>query len=104
MSTSFGLQLFWFSTICSCCDDVESTIHNLLHCPNYLDERRTLLDNFQSIGENSHDKNDFKISELLPFGVSSNNDVSDTCVLNGTIQFVLATKRFDVPLTYSGVI
>ena len=46
--------------ICSCGDDIETTIHYLLHCPNYLDERRTLLDNLQSIGENIHDKNDSK--------------------------------------------
>ena len=25
--------------ICSCGDDIETTIHYLLHCPNYLDER-----------------------------------------------------------------
>ena len=87
--------------ICSCGDDIETTIHDLLHCPNYLDERRTLLDNLQSIGENIHDKSDFQISELLLFGVSSNNDVSDTCISNATIQYILATKRFDVPLTNS---
>ena len=87
--------------ICSCGDDIETTIHYLLHCPNYLDERRTLLDNLQSIGENIHDKNDSQISELLLFGVSSNNDASNTCILNATIQYILATKRFDVPLTYS---
>ena len=87
--------------ICSCEDDTETTIHYLLHCPNYLDERRTLLDILQSIGENIHDKNDSQISELLLFGVSSNNDASNTCSLNATIQFILATKRFDVPLSYS---
>ena len=86
---------------CSCGDDIETTIHYLLHCPNYLDERRPLLDNLQSIGENIHDKNYSQISELLLFGVSSNNDASNTCILNATIQFMLATKRSDVPLTYS---
>ena len=90
--------------ICSCGDGIETTIHCLLHCPNYLDERRTLLDNLQSIGENINDKNDSQISELLLFGVSSNNDASNTCNLNATIQFILPTKRFDVPLTYSWVI
>ena len=64
--------------ICSCGDDIETTIHYLLHCPNYLDERRTLLDNLQSIGEKIHDKNDSQISELLLYGVSSNNDASST--------------------------
>ena len=87
--------------ICICGDDIKTTIHYLLHCPNYLDERRTLLDNLQSIEENIHDKNDSQISELLLFGVSSNNDASNTCIFNATIQFILATKRFDVPLTYS---
>ena len=87
--------------ICSCGDDIKTTIHYLLHCPNYLDERRKLLDNLQSTGENIHDKNDSQISELLLFGVSSNNDASNICILNATIQFILATKRFDVPLTNS---
>ena len=51
--------------ICNCGYDIETGIDYLLHCPNYLDERRTLLENLQSIGENIHDKNDSQISELL---------------------------------------
>ena len=61
--------------ICSCGDDIETTIHYLLYCPNYLDERRTLLDNLQRIRGNIHDTNNSQISKLLLFGVSSNNDV-----------------------------
>ena len=88
--------------ICSCGDDIETIIHYLLHCPNYLDERRKLLDNLESIGENIHNKNDFQISELVLFGVSSNNDVlHGYIILNATIQYILTTKRFDVPLTNS---
>ena len=83
--------------ICICGDDIKTTIQYLLHCPNYLDERRTLL----HIGENIHDKDNFQISELLLFGVSSNNDPSNTRIWNTTIQYILATKRFDVPLTNS---
>ena len=85
-------------------DDIEATIHYLLHCPNYLDETRTLSDNLQSNGENIYDKNDSQISELLLFGVSSNNDASDTCILNATMQYVLVTKRFCNPLTISWVV
>ena len=87
--------------VCSCGDDIETTIHYLLYCPNYLDERRAPLNNLQSVGKNIHDKNDSQISELLLLGVSSNNDASDTCILNVTIQYILATNRFDFPLTYS---
>ena len=92
------------NTIYSYGDDIETTIHYLHHCPNYLDERRILLHNLESIGENIHDKNDFQISELLLFDVSSNNDALNTCILNATIQNILAPKRFHVPLTNSWVV
>ena len=78
--------------ICSCGDDIETAIHYLLHCPNYLDERRTI---FKVLEKTS------MVSELLLFGVSSNNDALNTYILNATIQYKLATKRFDVLLTYS---
>ena len=82
------------NSICSCGDDIKTTIY----CPNYLDQSRTLFDNVENIGENIHDKNDFHISEMLLFGAFSNNDASNTCILNATIQYILASKRFDVPL------
>ena len=88
----------------SCWEDIEATIHYLPLCPNYLEERRALLDNLQSIAENIHVKNDSQISELLLFGVSSNNDASNTCIVNATIHHILATKRFDVPLTIYWVV
>ena len=49
--------------------------------------------------EKTDDKIGFQISELLLFCVSSNNDTSNTCTLNATIQYILATKKFDVPST-----
>ena len=55
--------------VCFCGDDIETKMNHLLHCPNYLDKRRTLLDNFPSIGENIHDKNYSQISGLLLFDV-----------------------------------
>ena len=36
-----------------------------INCPNYLDERATILDNVQIIGENICNENDFDDSELL---------------------------------------
>ena len=72
----------YFYPICSCGDNFETATHYPICCPLYLDERRTLLDNLQGSGENIHNKNDSKISELLGFGVSSNNDASNTCILN----------------------
>ena len=78
-------------------EDNTTSIHYLLHCSNCLEERRTLLDNLQSAGENIHVQNDSQISKLLLFGISSRNDASNTCILNATIQYILATKRFESP-------
>ena len=61
----------------------------------------TLLGTLQGNGENIQDKDDSQILELLLFGVSSNNNTLNTCILNATIKYILATKRFGVPLTYS---
>ena len=81
--------------------EIETKIHYLLHCPNYFHDKRTLLDNLQSIGENIPDNNDDQISELPLFSVYSNNDMSNTYILNATIQYILATKRIDISLTKS---
>ena len=86
-----------FNQIGSCGDDIETIIHYLLHCPNSVE--RTLLHNLQHIGEDIHDKNDFQVSELLLFGVSSNNDASNKFTLNATIRYIWASKRIDVPLS-----
>ena len=89
-----------FNPICSCGDDIETSVNYLFHCSNYLDEWRTLIDKIQNIGENIHDKNDFQISDLHLFGVSSNNDASKS-ILNATIQYILVTKKFDIRLSFS---
>ena len=98
LATIFRILLIHF---CSCGDDIETTIHYLLHCPNYLDKRGTLLDNLQNIGENIYDENDFQITELLLFGVSSNNDASNASVCNAAIHYMLAAKRSDISLNNS---
>ena len=82
---------------CSCGDYKEAAIHYLLHCPNYLDERKTLLDNLQSIGEKIHHKNDSQIRELLLCGVSSSNDASNKYIFflfyQSFLSRIVATHR-----------
>ena len=81
---------------CSC-GTVETTIHYLLHCPNFSNERLTLFNKLQSIDENILSKDDFNISKVLLFGGDSFNDVKNTSVLTASIEYILSTKCFDVP-------
>ena len=58
----------------SCGNEFETTVHYLLHCPNYLHQRRTLLDNVKSVLPYILEQNDFFISDVLLFANTSLND------------------------------
>ena len=55
----------------------------------------------QSIDGNILSGSDSRISETLLFGISSFKDTKNTSILNTKIDYILSTKRFDVPLTNS---
>ena len=77
---------------------VETTIHYLLHCPNFSNERLTLFSKLQSIDENILSKDDSKISKFIFFGNHSPNHVKNTFILTAWIEYINPTKRFDAPL------
>ena len=70
--------------ICTCGCDVKNTCHFLLHCPNFLSERNTLL--------NKITNND---SKTLLFGNSKYSNEINLQSLNASIDFILTSKRFD---------
>ena len=84
---------------CCCGKDIETTVHYLLHCPIFSDDRSIFLNNIRSIDENILSGSDSRVSETLLFGISFFNDAKNTSILNNTIDYILSTKRFDVPLT-----
>ena len=83
--------------ICNC-GTVKTTIHYLLLCPNFSNERLTLFNKLQSIDENILSKDDFNISKVLLFGDNSFNDAKNTSVPTASIEYIISTKRFDAPL------
>ena len=85
--------------ICCCGKDIETTVHYLLHCPIFSDERSIFLHSIWSIDENVSSGSDSRISETLLFGVSSFKDTKNASILNIAIDYILSTERFDVPLT-----
>ena len=79
--------------VCCCGKDSETTVHYLLHCPFFSDERSILFNTIRSINENDLSGSDSRISETLLFGISSFNDTKNTSILNTTIDYILSTKR-----------
>ena len=106
-----GLSHLWFhkckhsfqdtlNPICNC-GTVETTIHHLLHCPNFSNERLTLFNKLRSIDENILSKDDFNISKLLLCGDYLFNNLKSTSILTASNEYIISIKRFDAPLYQS---
>ena len=66
--------------------------------PNFSDERLILINNIRNIDSNILNLNDSTFSEELLFGNSSFNDSKNTFNINTTIEHIVSSKRFEVPL------
>ena len=86
------------NSICSCGQNIETSTHFLSHCSNYSNERLTFLNIIRNIDSNILSKNDLKVTETLLYGDSSYDDTNNTFIMNATMEFLFASKRFDVPL------
>ena len=88
----------WFKEIGICGENIETSTHFLLHCSNYSNERLSFLNTIRNIASNILSKNDLKVTETLLYGDSSYDDTNNTLIMNATMEFLFASKRFDVPL------
>ena len=84
--------------ICSCGNDIETSAHYLLYCPNFSNERSTFLNIIRSIDRNILTRSDPQVTETLFYGDSNSNNITNILILNDTIDFLIATKRFDASL------
>ena len=84
--------------ICSCGNAIEWTIHYLLHCSNFKNERQTLLQNVRTINPNLLSINEDALTHLLLYGNNTLTDKTNTFLLNSVIEYITSTKRFNDPL------
>ena len=83
--------------ICNC-GTVETTVHYLLHCPNFSNERLIFFNKLRSIDANILSNDDSNISKVLLYGNHSFNDEKNTSILTASVEYIISTKRFDAPL------
>ena len=84
--------------ICSCGQNIETSTHFLLHCSNYSNERLTFLNIIRNIDRNNLNENDLKVTGTRLYGDSWLDDINKSVIMNATIEFLFASKRFHVPL------
>ena len=84
--------------LCLCGDDIENNIHFFLHCQNYNNERRNLLNEIEIINEEFLNLSDSELVDIILFGSIALTISDNKIILNASINFILETKRFDGPL------
>ena len=72
---------------CCCGKDIETSAHFLLHCPNYSNERSSFLNTIGSINRNILTRSGFQVTETLLYGDGNSNSVTNTFILNVTVDF-----------------
>ena len=80
--------------ICSCGSDIE-TAHFLLHSPNFSNEGSTFLNIIGSIDRDILTRSNSQVTETLLYDDSNSNNITNTLILNATIDFLIATKSCD---------
>ena len=78
--------------------NIETTSHYLLHCPDYLEERKTLLNTISCIVPNIFDFNNDQLTEILLYGKDDLDNINSTSILDATINYLIETKRFNAQL------
>ena len=84
--------------LCICGVDVEDTKHFFLHCNNYNQERQTLFDMIARVKNDFLNLNESELLNLLLYGHLALTFLENREILNASIMFILASKRFDGPL------
>ena len=81
--------------LCSCGSDIETALHFPLYCPNFTQYRNTLLSEISEINSELITSNDLALTETLLFGDNSFIQYDNSRILDATIAFIVASKRFD---------
>ena len=84
--------------LCSCGNDIESTVHFFLHCPNFTTQRQTLLNKLKSINASIIAENENSVDRTLLFGRPDFSHSTNKEIIIATISFILITERFNCPL------
>ena len=86
------------SPMCSCVQDIETTTHLLLHCPNHHFARKTLFHKINQVSGNILRESDSTITKILLFGDIKLDFETNKILLMSTIAFISLTERFSCPL------
>ena len=80
---------------CNCGEGIQTTSHYLLHCPDNLQERITVLNAVSRIVPNIFGFNNDQLTEMLLHGKEDFDNINNSSILDATINYLIETKRLD---------
>ena len=84
--------------LCSCGNNIESTVHFFLHCANFATQRETRLKKLKSVNASVLVKNENSVVRALLFGRTEFLYSTNKEIFNATISIILTTERYNCPL------
>ena len=75
----------------------QNALNPICNCPNFSNERLMFFNKLRSIDANILSKDDSNISKVLLYGNHLFNNEKNTSILTAAIEYIISTKRFDVP-------
>ena len=74
--------------ICNCGKGIETSSHCLLHCPDYLQNKMTLLNRVPNISGLSN----AQLTKILLYGKEDLDNINNPSKLDATINYLIDTK------------
>ena len=84
--------------LCNCGNELDSTEHFLLHCPQFVNEKCTLLDTLIHLNYSLLENASNVLKQTLLFGNMSLSPSDKSKILNAIFYFVLSTIRLNEQL------
>ena len=81
--------------LCPCRLKPETTSHYLLHCHNFSSSRLALMNDLNLIDPTISQLNETALANILPYSDSKKSISENSKILQSTIRYIIATKRFD---------
>ena len=81
-----------------CGTETESTLHFLLHCPIYNNDWSSILSTIRNIDCKLLEITDSSLTQTLLYGNPSFDIITNSLILNATIDFILPSKGFEEAL------
>ena len=82
----------------NCGQDIESATHFFLHCPFFINERRTLLSTIRSLDSKLLHCTDYDLTQTLHFGSTSQTSSNNFKIINASVGYILPNKIFHIYL------